>query len=71
MSLEQKKVWDGIKEARKLLVKARNLEYRIEEKRIAREVAASKWAVSGAVLLHDPLGERLEKVIEELEDIIS
>jgi hypothetical protein len=74
MDTRQPKVWTAIKKAQTLLKGARALELNIEQDRVRRAVSATKefgYYPDRGVTDHDPLGPKLDRVIEELEDLID
>jgi hypothetical protein len=74
MDKRQPKVWQAIKKARTLLKSARTLELKIEQERVRLAVSATRqfdhYPDSG-VTDHDPLGRKLDRVIEDLEELID
>ena len=72
--MRQPKVWTAIKRARTLLKTARALELSIEQDRVRVAVSAAKdyrYYPDRGVTDHDPLGQKLDRVIDELEDLIG
>lgn len=73
MSRQQQQVWNGVKQAIKTLKAARDLEITIEEERVRNAVEAGRLSgffPSEGALAHDPLGRKLDQVIEKLEELL-
>jgi len=71
---QQAKVWADVKKARTLLKAARQLEHEIEVQRIQTATRLARqhgYHPDNGVTNSDPLGGRLDKVIEELKEILS
>jgi hypothetical protein len=77
--LRQRKVWTRIKQAKTCLETALQLEHEIEEDSIrktmeqarARSGGPEMYGLGAHELEHDPLGSKLEKIIERLEEWVD